>query len=229
VIGAKLTGLLAIAPPDPVGPGAVPIHGGDVVLLAGLGCLLVAAFALALWLSRRATRGRGTTRRGAAARDDGQGGAAAVVPALMCAVTIAIWISNPLAAALLVPALHLWIWIVDPELRLHPLASLALLLAGLAPFAVVILYYASSLGFGPAGLLWAGVLMVAGGHIGLVAALEWSIVLGCTVSVVGAALRVARTEGPESIAVTVRGPVTYAGPGSLGGTESALKGPAIRR
>ena len=50
VLGAKLTGLLAIAPPDPVGPGTVPIHGGDVALIIGLGCLIVGAFALGRWL-----------------------------------------------------------------------------------------------------------------------------------------------------------------------------------
>jgi hypothetical protein len=56
-----------------------------------------------------------------------------------------------------------------------------------------------------------------------VTALEWSVVLGCTFSVIAIALQGAREPRPEDAPVTIRGPVTYAGPGSLGGTESAIR------
>jgi hypothetical protein len=66
--------------------------------------------------------------------------------------------------------------------------------------------------------------MVAGGHIGVLAALEWSVALGCALSVgTIAGWTVRRAQQLEEAPVTVRGPVTYAGPGSLGGTESALR------
>ena len=71
--------------------------------------------------------------------------------------------------------------------------------------------------------LWHGTLLIAGGQIGLFAAAAWSVVLGCLVSVVGLAVRIQRQPRPEDVPVTVRGPVSYAGPGSLGGTESALR------
>jgi hypothetical protein len=141
----------------------------------------------------------------------------------MCAVTLALWVTNPYAALLTVPALHLWIWIVDPGRKVHPLVAAVLLLAGLAPAILVGLYYALSLGFGAGSLLWTGVLMVAGGQIGLVVAVEWSLMLGCTATVVALAARRRREPVPEPVPVTVRGPITYAGPGSLGGTESALR------
>ena len=35
--------------------------------------------------------------------------------------------------------------------------------------------------------------------------------------------RIARENGPAAAPILTRGPVTYAGPGSLGGTESALR------
>jgi hypothetical protein len=57
-----------------------------------------------------------------------------------------------------------------------------------------------------------------------VAALEWCLLLGCLA--VTAALVVLAAQGQRRTApvpVTVRGPVTYAGPGSLGGTKSALR------
>ena len=66
-------------------------------------------------------------------------------------------------------------------------------------------------------------LLLAGGAVGLLAALEWSIVLGCLVSVIVIIVRTARQPRPEPAPVTIRGPVSYAGPGSLGGTESALR------
>jgi hypothetical protein len=216
VLGAKLTKLLPVAPPGPVGPGEVPITTGDAALLVGLVAVLVLAFGIARWFVRQLVR----PQQGATGL---AGGATPVVVILLCAATIAIWAKNPFAAALVVPALHLWTWIIDPELRIHPLAALAMLLAGLALPLAVALYYALSLGSGPLGLAWTGVLMVAGGQIDIVAVLEWSIVLGCGLSVAAIALRTAREPEPGQLPVSVRGPVTYAGPGSLGGTESALR------
>jgi pimeloyl-ACP methyl ester carboxylesterase len=71
------------------------------------------------------------------------------------------------------------------------------------------------------------VLLVAGGHVGLLAALLWSLALGCAAAAVLLVLRAPRAPaGPQSadgVEVTIRGPLSYAGPGSLGGTESALR------
>jgi hypothetical protein len=81
------------------------------------------------------------------------------------------------------------------------------------------------LGLGPIGVAWEGVLLVAGGHIGIAVAVEWSIVLGCLASVIAIVVRTPRVERRQEPAtpVTVRGPISYAGPGSLGGTESAVR------
>jgi hypothetical protein len=71
--------------------------------------------------------------------------------------------------------------------------------------------------------MWTGVLLIAGGGLGIPLLLEWSLVAGCAVSVAVIAVRAAREGAPEAAPVTVRGPITYAGPGSLGGTKSALR------
>jgi hypothetical protein len=97
------------------------------------------------------------------------------------------------------------------------------LLVGIAPPVLIAIYYAVTLGEGPVGLAWTGVLMLAGGHLSPLVALEWSLLLGCFASVVTIALHPAHQDRAEDLPVTVRGPVTYAGPGSLGGTESALR------
>jgi hypothetical protein len=67
-------------------------------------------------------------------------------------------------------------------------------------------------------------LLVAGGHFGFWTWLAWSFIAAVAIGVGAIALRppppAQRAGTPD---VTVRGPVTYAGPGSLGGTESALR------
>jgi hypothetical protein len=101
--------------------------------------------------------------------------------------------------------------------------AIVLLLVGLVPVALMILYYANQFALGPLGVISTGTLLIAGGGLGIPALLEWSIFAGCAVSVAVIAARAVRAEAPEAMPVTVRGPVTYAGPGSLGGTKSALR------
>jgi hypothetical protein len=88
---------------------------------------------------------------------------------------------------------------------------------------LVMVYYARSLGVDPFGLAWSGALLVAGGHLSVLAVIEWSVVAGCALSLVLIAARSVRATSAEEQPVTIRGPVTYAGPGSLGGTKSALR------
>ena len=214
LFGLGAVGLIRVTAPGPVGAGAVPVHvRGAVEMAAALAVLVATMFPIRAFVVRRI---------GVQGSPAEAGGAAAVL-LVMCAISLAIWITNPFAAALIVPALHLWMWIVAPEVRLRVPLAVTLLLAGVAPIAMVILYYASQFGLGPLGVIWTGVLLVAGGGLGIPALLEWSIVGGCAVSVGLIATRATRAEAPEIAPVTVRGPVTYAGPGSLGGTKSALR------
>jgi hypothetical protein len=142
---------------------------------------------------------------------------------LLCLVALAVWLANPFAGLLLVPALHLWLWIVVPDVRLPSPATAVLLLGGLALPILVCVEYATTLGLEPLQAIWSWILLVAGGGVGFTAVVELSVFLGCTVSVIALAARTAHQPRPEQVPVTIRGPVTYAGPGSLGGTESALR------
>jgi hypothetical protein len=212
ILLAKAAGLGDIAPASPVAAGTEPLHAWGAALVAVLACVVVGSFVA---LRRVLTPG---------VKASANPGAAAALLLVMCTVSLAIWISNPFAAAMLVPALHLWMLVVAPESRMHPGVRIALLVAGLAPLMIGITYYMVTLGYDPIRLVWAVVLMVAGGHIGVLAALEWSVALGCALSVgTIAGWTVRRAQQLEEAPVTVRGPVTYAGPGSLGGTESALR------
>lgn len=204
---------LVHAPAGVLAGGIAPLKAGGVALLGGLGVLI----GVGLFGWRRLWPQSGSPDAEPTA------GPPSVILLLMCTVALAVWVGNPVAALLVVPALHLWPWALDPDLRLRRPLALLLLLAGLLAPAVVVVYQAHALGLGPAQALWHGLLLVAGGGVGLVTLLEWALLLGC---VAGAAQLIASRRAPaiaEQPAVTVRGPVTYAGPGSLGGTESALR------
>ncbi|HTX31920.1 MAG TPA: M28 family peptidase [Solirubrobacteraceae bacterium] len=218
VLFARAVGWISAAPPGPLDGSAINLTAGNLALLAVVAALIVAGL---LWLRRGVialTALSGQTRPGA---DYGPGAAAAVL-LLLCAVDLALWFSNPFAALLLAPALHLWLWIVVPEVRLPAPATAVLLLAGLTLPVLVVVEYATSLGHGPLTAAWSWMLLLAGGGIGFATAIVWSVFLGCVVSVIAIAVRAAGADRPQPQPVTVRGPVTYAGPGSLGGTESAL-------
>jgi hypothetical protein len=221
VVAARLVGVIDIAPPGPVAAGAVPMHTSGVVLL----CATALVIALAFFAARPFVIWLGGAGRVAKVRDGASDclGAAAALLLVMCVTALAMWVTNPFAAAFVIPALHLWMWLVDPEVRLHPLGALALLLGGLIAPALLVLFFAHQLGAGPIEVLWNGLLLLAGGHLALVVAIEYSVLLGCFVSAALIARRKLSAPRPEDAPVTVRGPITYAGPGSLGGTESALR------
>jgi hypothetical protein len=99
-----------------------------------------------------------------------------------------------------------------------------MLLGGLVLPVLAVLVYALVFASGPLGLAWLLMLGVAVGHVsaptllvttGLVAA------LAAVVRILAVRRRIASAAPPDPI--RTRGPVSYAGPGSLGGTESALR------
>jgi hypothetical protein len=219
VLGVAKAGWLGATPAGPLGAAGVALHPGGIAVMVAA-ALVVAAGLAWLWPALTALIAPGSRRFRAEAQD---AGAAAGLLLVLCAVTLAIWISNPFAAALLVPALHLWLWIVVPDVRVPAPAAVVLLGLGLAPPVLAILYYPVVFGLGPVTGLWHWMLALGGGVLSPLSAIEWSIVAGCAVSVISIGWRRLHRQQPEETPITVRGPVTYAGPGSLGGTESALR------
>jgi hypothetical protein len=146
-------------------------------------------------------------------------GAAAI--ALMLAVEVlGVCALNPYAALILVPAAHLSLVVALPERPRRSLVTPAILVAGLALPVLALLYYGARLDLG-LSLDSYGLMLVTAFSGSLTSAVLGSLVAGTVVSAVIASLRAGRLS--PSSEVTVRGPVTYAGPGSLGGTESALR------
>jgi len=220
------TGLIDAAPGAPVaGLASAPNAAALVGLLAALA---LAWFGLRPWLARTAGVARGVGVRPPVAasgdrRATSPAGAATAVVLVLCAATLLVWAVDPYASLLLIPALHLWLLAMAPETNLRRPVALLLWAIGLVPALLVAYAYARQLGLDPLELAWAGTLLVAGGAIGLPALLLWSVVLGCAGCALLVVLRASGADAAAATLITVRGPQTYAGPGSLGGTESALR------
>jgi hypothetical protein len=151
-------------------------------------------------------------------------GATVALSIVLCALTLVVWVFNPFAAALLVPALHVWLWIGSPGVVRSRVRVSVLLLGGLILPALVAVYYMVALGLSPWAFAWSVTLAVAGGTVSIATALSWCVSLGVLAGSLVLVLRASRAVQAEVDApVTVRGPVGYAGPGSLGGTSSALR------
>jgi Peptidase family M28 len=216
-IGLAAVGIIGAAPQAPIPPQSLSFDGAAAASLFAV----VLAFALAWLVWPVALR-----RLGLRARPQSDAAGVAMLLVLLPVAAI-VWLLNPVAALLLLPAVHLWLLVVSPELRPRPPAALAIVLAALIPLALLIAFYADQLGLGIGRLAWMAVLLVAGGHVGLPAVLLWSLALGCASAAAMLALSTASAIAGEddrpSGEITIRGPMSYAGPGSLGGTQSALR------
>ena len=188
---------------------------------ATLACGLVLVLALMAWpaLARRLSL---------PARPSTDAAGLAITLVLL-AVALLAWLFNPYACLLLVPATHLWPLAVEARRRLTvgPRAVALLAVAvGALPSLFLLVLYARELGLGPTGLAESAVLALAGGLVGPVAALLWSAACGClfaAILFVSSPLASTESDSLEWTEVLTRGPTSYAGPGSLGGTESALR------
>ncbi|HEV7939144.1 MAG TPA: M28 family peptidase [Solirubrobacteraceae bacterium] len=216
VLGAL--GIVA-APTSQLPAGALSADGS--ILTATLATVFVLALALLAWpaLARRLAL---------PLRPSTDGAALAVLLVLLSVASIA-WVFNPFACLLLIPALHLWLLAVGPGRRTEPQAralAYGAIALGALPLLLLAIAYAREFGLGVAGLAESAVLALAGGQLGLLSVLLWSTALGCLFAVLllppaAEAIAPPGTGGWPEIAT--RGPASYAGPGSLGGTESALR------
>jgi hypothetical protein len=208
-----LTG--ALEPPEapmlPLPPfeqaGAIAV--GSLAVVFALGWFGISALVLARY------RHRGSPIAGSLAAASG---------AVLSTLTLLVWVVNPYAAALLLPAAHLWLFAGAPGSRLRGWAGVAAIAAGLAPFVFAALYYAFALGLDPLEFAWMAMLSAASGELSLAVAIVAGALFACLLGllvIMRARRRVEARAEPDPI--VTRGPAGYAGPGSLGGTESALR------
>jgi len=207
------SGLLAAAPTGPVTSRQLPSGVSGTIALISVGIVFALAWLLRAPLTRRLAPGASPSAPGA--------GVALIL--VCCAIACLVWVFNPYAALLTLVPLHLWLFATMLERPPPKVLSVVLVGASLVPLLAVMALDADRLGLGPYAFAWTGLLMVAGAHIGLGPLVVWSLCGGCVIAAFAIALSRAREHYEELPPITVRGPVSYAGPGSLGGTDSALR------
>jgi len=211
---AELLVLLDQAPDGGAAPSDPSVHPLDGEAAATLGAC-VATAALAWLLVRPRLR-----RRIEAA---GSGGAAAVTALTLCVGVLIVWLLNPFAALLLVPAVHLWMLAMLSGLRLSRGGALAVLLGGAVPPLLAAVVYLDRLSLNPVEGVWYLWILVTGHAISpltTILACLFAAAFAVTIAVIAA--RVGTPPPLEPEGPRVRGPGGYAGPGSLGGTPSTL-------
>ena len=177
-----LVGATPAPPPAPVSPEVLPLDGAALGVLAGVG----AAMALGLVAGRfLAARPDPRLRRPEAP------GAAVALALVSSVATLVLWLANPYAALLAVPAAHLWLLVlvagVQPRRRVRAL----LVALGALPALIVALYYLIALRIDPLSGAWYLLLLVTGHTVGPVTALVACVMLGALCASLGARLPLA--------------------------------------
>ena len=212
-----LVGATPSPPPAPVPPDVLAVDGAALGVLAGVAVAMALALLLARWLAARPDPRLATP----------EGPGAAVAVALVLGVSsLLLWVANPYAGLLTVPAAHLWLQAVllkgPPPRRVRAL----LLALGALPPLLVAAYYLFALSMDPLAGAWYLLMLVTGHTVGPGMAFVACVMLG---TLCAAAELVYRQPAPppeeesQPEGPSVYGPGAFAGPGSLGGTESALR------
>lgn len=210
-----LTGRAANAPAAPQPPAAEPFDGAAAAALG-----VVAAVVALTWIFGRPLLARAAGATG----DPAAPGAGCATALVLSLATLATWVVDPFAALALVPAAHGWMLAMMGGFPRHPGARALLVLGGLLVPAAIAFFYLSRLSLNPLEAAWYLLLLVTGGGIDILQALLGCVMLGVLASVIVIVLATRRRPVPEEERrPAVRGPGGYAGPGSLGGTKSALR------
>jgi hypothetical protein len=209
-----LVGATPDPPPAPVPPSDYPLDGAALAVLGGVVVLAAAAF----WVARR------LHARAAGPAEPARPGAATALALVTSVAGVVLWFVNPFAALMAVPAAHLWLLATLagtlPRRRVRAL----MVAAGVVPALLVVVYHLFVLHIDPLSGAWYLLLLVTGHVVGPVSALigcVWLAALCAALAVVRATRDPEAPEPPDG--PRVYGPGQYAGPGSLGGTESALR------
>lgn len=208
-----LTGVLD-APRGATSSLAVPLGAGGVAAMISTLVVTVAAWWLLRPVIQRATGAQG---------DPVAGGGSAGLGALLTGLTLVLAVVNPYAAALVLPAAHLWSAATAPESRVPWWLTPIAVAGGLALPALAVLVYDVTLGMGSIELAWLLYLAAAGGALGFGTAVAITLFGGCLTSLLALLLARRRAAGRRPGAPTAGGPLGYARPGALGATRSVLR------
>jgi hypothetical protein len=217
-----LVGLAKDAPPAAPDPRSLTID------TAAVSVLIATTLAVALaWLLGRSS----VIRRAATLPDPSAPGAACVTSLAFSLLALVLVFTNPYAALLLVPAVHLWMLATLTDARWS--GGVTMFLVGLVPVAAVALYYLWRFQLGPIEGAWYLFLLVTGGQPGLLTIAAGALLLAIAGSVAAILLARIRHGGPPrerrpgggrppQPQQSIFGPGGHAGPGAIGNARSTL-------
>lgn len=158
------------SPPNPVGASVLSFDAGAIATLI----LALAVLGGSWWAWPRLLTATGPRKV------PGSGLAGVAVLCTGCLLALLAWLIDPYAALLIVPALHAWLIAISPPHRPQSRAALIALVGipALAPLALLLCFYAISLGLGPAQMLLEAMVMVGGGYVSWGGMLLWSLAIG---------------------------------------------------
>ena len=218
-----LAGLAPDAPEAPAAPESFPFGAGPAAVLAA--CLGSIA---AAWVVGRPRLARPLSRlagwRDGASTDAASPGAAVATALVLSVAALAVWAANPFAGLLMAPLVNLWLLALLAGSGDRAAPGALLLGAGAVVPAAALALYLFRLSLDPLEGAWYLLLLVTGGHVDLISVLLACVVLGVLGSAISVLLARARRPAPAAPSrPRIRGPGTYIGPGSLGGTTSARR------
>jgi len=208
---AKLLTLIGVTPGVPQAaedPSALPLDGPAAIVLG----TVVGAVAGLLFALRRLRGG---------ADDPAGAGAACATALVLCTACVALWVLDPYAALLALPALHLWVLAMLLEPRPPRRVRVLALVGGLLAPAVVAVYCLIALAMNPLHGAWYLLMSAMGGTPSLATLAVWVALAAAFAAVARSVVGADPADEPPERR-PLRAVPSYAGPGSLGGTESAL-------
>ena len=164
-----LVGATPSPPPAPVPPDLLPLDGPALGVLGGVAAGMAIALVVARTLSARPDPRLGRPE---------PPGAAVALALVLEAGALLLWLANPYAGLLTVPAAHLWLVVLlartQPRRRVRGL----LLALGALPAVLVAAYYWFALSMDPLHATWYLLMLVTGHTVGLLTALVGCVMLG---------------------------------------------------
>jgi hypothetical protein len=167
-------------PAAPVPPDDLPLDGPALAVLGGIAVAMVLAFFLARWLAARPDPELEQTP------DIGAGVALGLT---IAAASMLLWLVDPYAGLLAVPAAHLWMLLALTRPLPDRRVRAALIAVGLLPALLVAIYYMFALSVDPLSGLWYLLMLVTGQSVGLVTSLIACVMLAALCATVETSLR----------------------------------------
>ena len=176
----SLFGATPSPPAAPVPPDVLPLDGPALAVLAGVLVGMILAFLLARWLASRPDPELG---------QELDLGAGVALGLMIAAGSLLLWLVNPYAGLLAVPAAHLWMLLALTRPLPSRRVRVALIALGAAPALLVAIYYMFELSVDPLSGIWYLLMLVTGHSVGVLTSLIACVLLAAAGATLEAALR----------------------------------------